>query len=380
VAGFFGRGGLGRGKKDAGTVTAGAAGEKDAGTVTAASAGAGLFARALALAERSRLSVASLPGRPELAGLLREAKSALESETEGLRPRDASGRPGGLIELPALPTVLVPDIHARPGFIASVLGWTPPGFGDPLAILLDGGRACLVCLGDVFHSETGDARIRWDAAHREYAGHWASRAAMDQEMGLSLAAASIVLAAKTAFPSGFHYLKGNHDNIADEEGRGDHSFYKFAEEGPMVASWFRATYGEELLRAYRELELDLPLLTLGTHFAASHGEPAFALSRTDLIDYRSRPDVVQALIWTDNGYAEDQSVARSLDAFFGPHRAEGTLWFAGHRPVSDRWALRANGRFVQFHDPRATRVVFLEPGRKPDPKRDILDIPMVAGT
>ena len=199
-------------------------------------------------------------------------------------------------------------------------------------------------------------------------------------MGFSLAAASIVLEAKLAFPSAFHYLKGNHDNIADEEGRGDHSFYKFSNEGPMVASWFRATYGEELLRSYRELELDLPLLALGPRFVASHGEPAFALSRPDLIEYRTRPDVVEALIWTDNNRAAEKSVARSMDALYGPLRPEGArsdgaLWFAGHRPVSDRYALRAHDRFVQFHDPRATRVVFLEPGRKPDPDRDILDIP-----
>ncbi len=334
-----------------------------------------LLQRALELASRSHSKTGSLPGGPELAALVAKVKATLESEVATLRPRDSADRPGGIVELPALPTVLVPDIHARPDFIASVLGWTPPGCGEPLASLLEGGKAILVCVGDVFHSETGTARERWIAAGREFASNWASRAVMDEEMGFSLAAVSIVLEAKLAFPSAFHYLKGNHDNIADEEGRGDHSFYKFSNEGPMVASWFRATYGEELLRDYRELELNLPLLALGPRFVASHGEPAFALSRSDLIEYRSRPDVVEALIWTDNNRAQEKSVARSMDALFGRLRSDGALWFAGHRPVSDRYALRAKGRFVQFHDPRATRVVFLEPGRKPDPKRDILDIP-----
>lgn len=320
---------------------------------------------------------ARLPGRSELTALVRSAKAALESEAASLRPRDSKGRPGGIIELPALPTVIVPDLHARPAFIASVLNWTPPGYGEPLASLLEGQRACLVCVGDVFHSEVGRARRRWIAAYREYASLWTSRTSMDEEMGLSLAAASIVLEAKVAFPSSFHYLKGNHDNIADEEGRGDHSFYKFAAEGEMVASWFRATYGETLLEDYRELELDLPLLALGPHFAASHGEPAFALSRSDLIEYRARPDVVEALIWTANGDAEAFSVARSLDALLGPEKADGALWFAGHRPVDGRYALRSGGRFVQFHNPEAARVAFLEPGRNPDPDRDIIDVPIL---
>jgi hypothetical protein len=330
--------------------------------------------RVRTLAARHRTGAPVLPGRSELAALVQAAKAALESEEASLRPRDSEGRPGGIVELPDLPTILVPDIHARPAFIASVLSWKPHGYGESVASLLERRRASLVCLGDVFHSEVGSARRRWAAAYREYGSHWASRASMDEEMELSLAAACIVLETKVAFPSNFHYLKGNHDNIADEEGRGDHSFYKFAVEGEMVASWFRATYGEALLETYRELELDLPLLALGSRFVASHGEPGFTLSRSDLIDYRTRPDVVEALIWTANGDAEAFSVAQSLDALLGPERAGDALWFAGHRPVDGRYALRAGGRFVQFHNPGAARVAILEPGRSPDPDRDIFDV------
>ena len=331
-----------------------------------------LIAKAEALAE------APLPpGAPRLAALVEAASAALAGEAATLRPRDSSGRPGGLLELPPLPTVLVPDLHARPRFIASVLGWKPPGRRETLASLLEAGGACLVCLGDLFHTEAGGARKRWNAAYLEYASAWSSRAWMDEEMGLCLAAASIVLEAKAAFPSVFHYLKGNHDNISDEEGRGDHSFYKFAAEGEMVASWFRLNYGERLLGSYRAFELDLPLLALGPHFAASHGEPAFPLGRDDIIEYRSRPDVVESLIWTANGEAEEFSVERSLQALLGPKRSKGALWFAGHRPVSTRYALRAGGRFVQFHDPEAYRVVYLSSSRYPNPDRDILDIPLL---
>jgi hypothetical protein len=331
----------------------------------------GFAKRAFELAEAS-----APPSRREFAAAVEAALAVLEAEDPVLRPRDSSRRPGGLLDLSDLPTVLVPDLHARPAFLASVFDWRPPlsPGRSSLASLLASGEANLVCLGDLFHSEAGGARERWLRAYREYASGWASREVMDEEMARSLAVARIVLEAKSAFPRNFHCLKGNHDNIADEEGRGDHGFYKFAAEGAMVASWFRESYGGALQARYRELELDLPVLALGARFAASHAEPAFALGREDAVEYRTRPEVVEALIWTPNDEAEPGSVARSLEALLGEDRAAGALWFAGHRPVAGRYALRAGGRFVQFHEPGSRRVAFLMPGRDPDPDRDILDL------
>lgn len=339
-----------------------------------ASAGLSFAADALEIAKASRAKPPVLPPRDELACLVDETLAVLLSESAALRPRDSRGRPGGLVLLPKLPTVLVPDIHARPAFLARLFGWVPPGIKESVASLLSRGAANLVCVGDVFHSEWGRARDRWIDAYGEYASGWAAHRAMDEEMSLSLGAARIVLQAKRAFPRYFHYLKGNHDNIADEEGRGDHSFMKFVAEGEMVASWFYARYGEALLRRYRELELALPLLAKGDRFVASHGEPAFALGLDELLEYRSRPDVVEALIWTPNDGAEEGSVARSVERLFGAGKSDGVLWFAGHRPVVDRYALRAGGAFVQFHNPAKHHVVYLLPGRNPDPKRDIYDI------
>ena len=147
----------------------------------------------------------------------------------------------------------------------------------------------------------------------------------------------------------------------------------------MVASWFGETYGTGLRVRYREFETGLPLLALGRRFAASHAEPAFPLTREDVVEYRSRPDVVEALIWTPNDGAIDGSVAWSLEALLGEDAREGVLWFGGHRPVVGRYALRAGGRYVQFHNPGERRVVLLDPGRDPDPGRDILDLPRPSG-
>lgn len=313
------------------------------------------------------------PTQEELARFVDAAAETLASESPELRPRDSSGRPGGLVLLPDIPTVLLPDIHARPGFIAAALEWEPPWMGAPLARLLEEGKANLVVLGDILHSEGPAGMRRWTAAYDEYRSGWATHSLMDEEMGLALAASRAVIAAKATFPARFHWIKGNHDNVADEDGRGDHSFYKFAAEGAMTASWFAAAYGDDLLDGYRGVETALPVLALGRLFAASHAEPAFALSREDVIEYRSRPDVVEALIWTANGDADEGSVAATLERLLGPGGASA-LWFGGHRPVSGRYALRSGGRYVQFHDPGARRAVFIPPGRAPDPERDIYDI------
>ncbi len=319
-----------------------------------------------------------MPERAELEALVGAALEELRREPPELRPPDSAGRPGGLLLLPALPTVLVPDLHGRAAFLRAVLGWRPPGLGAAagtgaaLRDLIAAGRAQLLCLGDLVHTETGSASERWAEAAEEYASGWPESPAMDAEMGLCLEAVALVLFCKRAWPRYFHCLKGNHDNIANEEGRGDHPFYKFASEGAMTASWFERRFGERILRAYREFELALPILALGDVFVASHGEPAFALRREDLVEYRSRPEIVEALIWTANGEAEEGAVASTIEALRGAGSA--ALWFAGHRPVAGRYALRAGGRFVQFHNPQARRVAFLMPGRDPDPERDILDI------
>lgn len=340
-----------------------------------------LLAAAAALGDRS-----APPRAGDLSRLVFRARALLDSEDPEIRPRDSSGLPGGLLDLPDLPAVLVPDLHARPGFLAAVLAWRPPlgaeagrgaGGASPgprLAELLSRGEALLLCLGDAFHSEGRGAAERWRAALGEYASGWASRRVMDGEMARALACVELILRAKLAFPASFHYLKGNHDNIADEEGRGDHSFYKYAAEGEMAASWFEATYGKRLLAEYRALELSLPLAARGRRFVASHAEPAFALRPEDIVEYRRRPDVVLALTWTPNEGAAPGSVAEGLRYLLGPGSPEGSRWFGGHRPVEGRYALRAGGRYVQFHDPEARRVVLLLPGRDPDPGSCVLDL------
>lgn len=340
------------------------------------------------------------PAREALAPLVSAALEALANEDPLLRPRNSSGRPGGLLDLPDLPTVILPDLHTRAGFLAAALAWRPPlgsgprasssrlpfgtgprpaaraaSRGSPrLAELLASGEALLLCLGDVFHSEGRDAPQRWARAEREYGYGWSLPSpAMDEEMGKALACVELILRAKAAFPRNFHYLKGNHDNVVNEEGNGDHPFYKFAEEGAMAASWFASRYGRDLQAAYRAFELSLPLAARGERFVASHAEPAFPLGPEDIIEARNRPEVAEALTWTGNDEALPASVASGLDLLLGP-RASAARWFGGHRPVSGSYSLRADGLYVQFHNPLKQGLALILPGEPPDPDRVIRTI------
>ncbi len=319
------------------------------------------------------------PEPSAFADLVGRAQEVLDGESPVLRPRDGEGLPGGLLDLPDLPVLLLPDLHARADFLAAVLTWRPPldpGGSDAMPTvlhLLSQGKLLLLCLGDAFHGEGQDAALRWNLAIPEYESGWASAPAMDEEMGRALACVELILRLKLAFPESFHYLKGNHDNVANEEGRGDHPFYKYAYEGEMTASWFAHRYGDELRAAYRSLELSLPVLARGRHFVASHAEPAFPLKAGDILEYRRRPDVVEALTWTPNDGALPGSVFSSLRSLLGT-RALGSRWFGGHRPVEGRYALRQHGRYIQFHRPGHRNVVLLKAGKSPDAARDVLDL------
>jgi hypothetical protein len=312
-------------------------------------------------------------------GLLEMANAALENEPPEVRPRDGSGLPGGLVLLnPELETLLVPDLHGRTDFLLTVLlseEW------DALARMQQG-RLQVVCVGDGFHGEAR-AYQRWLAAYSEWQTAWQHHAAMDEEMAESLGVMEIVMRVKLAVPESFHFLKGNHENIANEAGGGNYPFVKFVEEGEMVASYVRHFLGADFLQGYYRFEKNLPLLAVGGGFLVSHAEPARAFAREEIVEYRGREDVVAGLTWTDNDHARGGSVSEMLTALLGAEAAAGAFYFGGHRPVRGLYHTRAGGRYVQFHNPARQVVVRIEPGRPIDLARDVVQadgaIPELAG-
>lgn len=307
----------------------------------------------------------ALPSAERLEEALRSALEVGQAISPWLRPRmPDSASPGGLVQLPRQkPCILVPDLHARTGFVDALLRTVFPGLGEPLHAALEHDRASLLFLGDIPHGEGEEAAGRWIRASAKIAEAKDAAAVlspeMDEEMGLSIGTLLRVIDLQCRFPNSVFCLKGNHDNMTNAADHGDFPFYKYADEGRMGALWLKLRYGHDIGRLVRRYELSLPIAAVGGNYCASHAEPAVALSRSAII--ARSPEVVQALIWTANGEAEEGSVVRSMEAMFeSAEEAQHAVWFSGHRPVFGHFALRAHGQLVQIHNPALWQVVFLD--------------------
>lgn len=313
-----------------------------------------------------------IPDINDLSVILESAQKTLDEENPVVRPRDAQGRPGGLILLdPNLTTIIVPDLHARTGYMRSLLDMEIDGT-SVIDGLLSGGLQVL-CVGDGFHSESRGAK-RWKASWEEYRDGYRKHAAMDQEMRESLSLMAMVMILKAAVPDRFHFLKGNHENVTNADTEGNRPFGKYAWEGQMVRDWFLMFLGEDMLNRWAEFESSLPLLAVGDSFLVSHAEPRRAYGRDRVIEYRGDDELIFDFTWTGNGEAENGSVAAMLEEYLGPD-ADGALYFGGHRPVGELYRLRAGGRYVQIHNPDLYIAAILSAGMNPDPERDVVVIP-----
>ncbi len=311
------------------------------------------------------------PPREGYAALADAAAAALMAEPGEVRPADSRGEPGGLIRLdPGLPVIIVPDLHARTGFFLSLMESRLPG-GGAVRDALAAGRLQVLCLGDGFHAESR-ALERWKAAYGEYLGGWESHGAMDLEMAESMALMEMVMLAKLWYPRNFHFLKGNHENVLNEEGNGNHPFRKFALEGDMVLTWLRRFYGDDFLWRYAAFEKALPLFAVGGRFLASHAEPARPFTDAELADARQLPEVGLGLTWTDNGAAREGSVAELLSRFLPGTAAP--RYFTGHRVVPGLYRERSGGLHLQIHNPGKYVVAWAMPDRDVEPSLDIGEI------
>ena len=267
---------------------------------------------------------------------------------------------------------MVPDLHARMELVLAVLAEKDEqdlSAADRLAA----GQLQVLFLGDGFHAE-GRAVARWQAALEEFKGGYRKHGNMDAEMRESLGVMEMVMTLKRHFPDHLHFLKGNHENIANEQGEGNYPFLKFANEGLMVRIYMEHFYGQEILKVYSELEKSFPLLAVGGNFLASHAEPAWFIPKQEVIEYRRQPQVVYGLTWTDNEEAEPGSVEQMLEHYLGAEAAATAFHLGGHRPVRGSYNLRSDGRYVQIHDPDRYVVAVLPAGRAIDLDRDIREL------
>jgi hypothetical protein len=311
------------------------------------------------------------PPATELKPVLSSVLATFAAEDPVLRPRDSGNNPGGFLQLPPLPTVIVPDLHARVDYLSLLARWTPPGMERPVLEALAAGELQVICVGDGFHAEKR-ALNRWKSSLGEFAGLYKKHAAMDEEMNESLSVMQIVMEWKTAFPGFFHFLKGNHENIANENSDDNRPFRKFAWEGEMVSYWFKKFLGDEVYSLWYAFEKRLPVFAAGDRFCVCHAEPRVHYPRQDLIDSLIRREIVFDLTWTDDDAAEEGSVDATLEEYF-PGRSEARL-FGGHRPVGGNYNLRAGGRYIQIHNPAKKIAAFVRDMNDFTPENGITEL------
>jgi hypothetical protein len=291
--------------------------------------------------------------------LIKKTNSILKNEQPDMRPYDSQGLPGGIIYLkPGIKTILVPDLHARHRFIYSLL----TGRKNEILTLLAREKCQVVCLGDGLHSEGHISR--WLRAYDEYEKGYKKHQYMDEEMLSGLKTMEMIMYLKGMYPEYFHYLKGNHDNISNETGHGNYAFYKYADEGAMVAKYMVEILGEECFKEYYCFEKNLPLLAVGINFLASHAEPARFFNKKAVIEYRRRPDVTAGFTWTANNAAQPGSVIQMIRHYIKTEYRDQAFYFGGHRPVAGKYSLRAEGRYIQIHNPKRFIIAVIEPDKK----------------
>lgn len=305
--------------------------------------------------------------------LLKKVNETLSGEDPDQRPRDASGRPGGVIYLvPGITTIIVPDIHARMELVLNVLLYEDR-HGHSNLDKLSLGELQVVCVGDGVHAE-GRAAERWASALEEFKEDFATHEHMDEEMRESFGVMEMVMETKRAFPTSFHFLKGNHENIRNETGNGNHAYRKHAYEGAMVHGYVQKFYSEAFIEQYDDFEKSLPLLAVGNNFLISHAEPYTFFDRQQVVEYRNDPHVVECMTWTDNDMAEDGSVQRMIGHYLGEEQIGRSYYFAGHRAISGRYRYKAESGFVQLHNPNKSIIAVIKPDEKIDLDIDIIEI------
>ena len=315
------------------------------------------------------------PSEDEAASYLREAVSVLENEKTFYRPVSSSGKSGGLLDFTAsdAPVILVPDLHARFNFLLKLLKFKPSfSKGKNVLELLNEKQLYVICAGDAWHSE-GRCAERWRKSLEEYKNGNILCSGMKEEMRENFMTLFFIMEIKKHFAENFHFLKGNHENILNENADGNYSFYKYALEGEMTRAFIESFYSENVLMLLSRWEKNLPVCAAFPSFCITHAEPLTFYKKRDIISFRNNPELIKAFTWTRNGEAMENSVARLFHELTGKDSSLA-LWFAGHRPVDGKFFYRQGKSLIQFHNPSQMNVAVVLPEKKFDPVTDIVSV------
>ena len=327
----------------------------------------------------------SLPDYEYLFDILIQVTSVLDKENTSYRQLASDGETlGGLIEFnDNLPMIVLPDLHARYDFLQNLLTYkiykkaNIPGITKATSVYqaLKKGLINVVCVGDAIHTEKNTV-LRWEKAHEDFVNGKKTGKYMCQEMKDCFNTLLCLMLLKIKFPEHFHFLKGNHENITNKSENGDFGFRKYADEGRMVRDFIREYYGDDILYLISCYEDALPLIASSPYCVISHAEPLMAFSKQQLIDARLEAKVVESLTWTRNNQAEDGSVLQIIKNLFADKNwnPKNAIYLAGHRPVENKYNLRQNGLFVQFHNPSEQNIAIIYNNRPFNPEEDIIGV------
>ena len=328
---------------------------------------------------KAGLFSSNLPGHDYLFNLCEKTCDLLEKEITDYRPADNKGRAGALLDFTSnpLPTIIVPDIHARPDFIFNILNYKLPkeyiNYSDrSIFHALKKGLVRIICVGDALHTEK--TINRWQAIQAEFDSGISTGPYMSAEMLEGLNTITALMELKLLFPDLVHFFKGNHENILNKSGNGDFAFGKYADEGYMVKKFMFDFYGDDVLYMISCLEKELPLISVNKDYVISHAEPENVYFLHEFINARENPKIIEDLTWTANGDVKTLTVPKIMKALLKKDNLEGSYYFAGHRPVNGDYSFRQNGLFVQIHNPSKQNIVFIDPNKKINLEESILHL------
>lgn len=290
----------------------------------------------------------------------------LQTESSTYRPQADNGNPGGVILLnPELTTCIIPDLHGRQDFLLNILDYNYKG--KKILNHLQAGELQIVCVGDGMHGEARVAK-RWRKAHLEYQAGFENCPEMALEMNENFGTMFKVMQLKVKFPKYFHFLKGNHENILDENENGNHQFAKYAMEGPMTKQYVRQFFGEPFLNQWDLFEKSLPLLAIGSNYVVSHARPKYKFDISQVVNYKAFPNIIEELTWTrDRAAIADvckEMLKELLDSAY-PDK----YWFVGHTAIKQQYKHLLDEALVQIHNPDLQSIVVIENGVCLDLKR-----------
>ncbi len=298
----------------------------------------------------------------------------------------------GIVELPDLPTLILPDLHARRELLIAVLSTQltdGPYAGRQVFDLLREELLNVVCVGDIVHSEE---RSHWVINDD---GAW-SVELLNQEMVRSLGAGTMIMYLKTQYPLHFHCLRGNHDDISGELAKDFRKFvglkYENGEpvfidgrpvvtgdkgESKLVREWVlsREGWGQEFLETWARFESALPLLAQASYYVISHTLPLLSLTEAEIRDPQRERDISIEL--TSNRGINETAIRETL-ANLGLQETT-QRWFHGHSRVpseinNGKYEESLDGLIVRLNNPKQHVFAYV-PGaqdeRRFDPTQDV---------